>query len=34
MIRFFQSIVAFFTVDWDAFIRADSEEEDRIMHEP
>ena len=34
MRKFWQTIRALFAMDWDAFIRADSEEESRIVHEP
>ena len=34
MRKIWQAIRAFFAMDWDAFIRADSEEESQIMHKP
>ena len=33
MKKFRKVIRALFAMDWDAFIRADSEEESQIMHE-
>ena len=34
MKKLWKAICALFSMDWDAFIQADSEEEGRIMHEP